>query len=390
MTTGIPGPFYAAGDTASLRTRAGDADPAARQRQAQLEQQSALAWQRAMERAQMAMWFRGSCAPRTTMDHAPASGTRPPMAAPSAAPLDQDVARPQLLPGAAKVELSGSGVSSPPLKNSMDPRRLASEELPCVGHAPAAPAPVGIPHPLPSQGASEAMQAGQNLPEARPLATQEPQALTGIPPGGMSATTAAVGDSARLTQRLARISGLPLVALQSPVSVGAFTPGSLMDPGAITELPRMQAVSMPARWRAPAQADGPLTVPGASASAANTGIAANRVASVAADSTIRLHAQWDGSAVTVWVGMDGDQASVEQRMRLLLGHLQHCLDLQGHRLSRLVCNGHSVFQTPSTEGVAESTGASAAPADGVSLKTLSQSYAVSDFSGYFTHFKETS
>lgn len=62
---------------------------------------------------------------------------------------------------------------------------------------------------------------------------------------------------------------------------------------------------------------------------------------------IRLHAEWHGPDVVVWLGIDARAEAGEAQVAQLLTQIRACLQEQRSRLSRLVCNGKTVFEIPS-------------------------------------------
>lgn len=62
---------------------------------------------------------------------------------------------------------------------------------------------------------------------------------------------------------------------------------------------------------------------------------------------IRLHAEWKGQDVTVWLGIDARAETAEQQIAQLLPQIRACLHEQRSRLVKLVCNGRTVFELPS-------------------------------------------
>lgn len=64
----------------------------------------------------------------------------------------------------------------------------------------------------------------------------------------------------------------------------------------------------------------------------------------------RIHVEEHGpSGMTVWLGADGDAATVALKSAAVLAELQRALPLAGHRLARLVCNGVPVYIAPDFE-----------------------------------------
>jgi hypothetical protein len=62
------------------------------------------------------------------------------------------------------------------------------------------------------------------------------------------------------------------------------------------------------------------------------------------DSATRLHAQWQDDNVTVWLGVNGDRQGIEQRVAILATSLRRCIAARGNRLVKLVCNGRTIYE----------------------------------------------
>jgi hypothetical protein len=65
------------------------------------------------------------------------------------------------------------------------------------------------------------------------------------------------------------------------------------------------------------------------------------------DKAIRLHAEWHGQDVSVWLGIDARTGAPQEQLAQLLPHIRACLQEQRSRLARLVCNGKTVFEVSS-------------------------------------------
>ena len=63
---------------------------------------------------------------------------------------------------------------------------------------------------------------------------------------------------------------------------------------------------------------------------------------------IRLHAEWHGQDVAVWLGIDARAGAQEEELAQLLPHIRDCLQAQRSRLVKLVCNGKTVFDVSSS------------------------------------------
>ncbi len=57
----------------------------------------------------------------------------------------------------------------------------------------------------------------------------------------------------------------------------------------------------------------------------------------------RLHANWTLDGLALWIGMDGTAQQVNAQAAVVVNTLQRTLRSQGHRLSRVVCNGSVVY-----------------------------------------------
>ena len=62
---------------------------------------------------------------------------------------------------------------------------------------------------------------------------------------------------------------------------------------------------------------------------------------------VRLHAEWQGQDVTVWLGIDTAAETAEAQLAHLLPHIRACLHEQRSRLVKLVCNGKTMFDASS-------------------------------------------
>lgn len=62
---------------------------------------------------------------------------------------------------------------------------------------------------------------------------------------------------------------------------------------------------------------------------------------------IRLHAQWHGKKVHVWLGVSGDRSVQELKIQAVTAEIKRALALRGEVLECVVCNGRTVFQTMS-------------------------------------------
>ena len=73
---------------------------------------------------------------------------------------------------------------------------------------------------------------------------------------------------------------------------------------------------------------------------------------------VRLHAQWQGIKVHVWLGVSGDRSVQELKIQAIIAELKRALALQGEVLECVVCNGRTVFHAmsdaPQTNGQAAS------------------------------------
>jgi hypothetical protein len=72
------------------------------------------------------------------------------------------------------------------------------------------------------------------------------------------------------------------------------------------------------------------------------------------DSAARLHAQWQDDNVTVWLGVNGDRQGIEQRVAILATSLKRCIAARGNRLVKLVCNGRTIYELDSSHAQANS------------------------------------
>lgn len=63
---------------------------------------------------------------------------------------------------------------------------------------------------------------------------------------------------------------------------------------------------------------------------------------------IRLHAEWHGQDVVVWLGISALDDAVGGQVAQLLPQIRACLQEQRSRLVKLVCNGQTVFEVSSS------------------------------------------
>jgi len=70
---------------------------------------------------------------------------------------------------------------------------------------------------------------------------------------------------------------------------------------------------------------------------------------------IRLHAEWQGQDVLVWLGIDAQAEAAETQVAQLLPHIKACLQEQRSRLVKLVCNGRTVFDASDVSSATVST-----------------------------------
>lgn len=70
--------------------------------------------------------------------------------------------------------------------------------------------------------------------------------------------------------------------------------------------------------------------------------------------SIRLHAEWSPDGVTVWLGIDGDPTTIGARLAVVVSELQRALADQKQELRALVCNGKTVFEEGAVSSVAAS------------------------------------
>ena len=70
---------------------------------------------------------------------------------------------------------------------------------------------------------------------------------------------------------------------------------------------------------------------------------------------IRLHAEWQGQDVLVWLGIDAQAETEEAQVAQLLPQIKACLQEQRSRLVKLVCNGKTVFDASDVSSSTVST-----------------------------------
>ncbi len=62
-----------------------------------------------------------------------------------------------------------------------------------------------------------------------------------------------------------------------------------------------------------------------------------------AASPVRLHVQWQGQSVNIWLGMDGNVIQVSSQSQIVVAELRRHFAAVGQRIGRIVCNGSVVF-----------------------------------------------
>ena len=76
---------------------------------------------------------------------------------------------------------------------------------------------------------------------------------------------------------------------------------------------------------------------------------AGRSGAVAAAQTpqpLRIHAQWQGQDVQLWLGVDGRHELPPAQLEQIVRASQSWLALQGARLLSAVCNGQAIYTAP--------------------------------------------
>lgn len=217
--------------------------------------QSAGAWNREMERAQLDTWFK----PRQA---APRSDGRP----------EGTTSQATLNSGAQRPASSNNAVKA-------DGRRVTP---PLMGAGP-------VPNRGPGIQAAALMVVQAPKPEASRMLVTDIRA-------------------ASLALALAGVSRLKVVGLAPPTD-----PGDMAD-----------ALNVPAGLGSPSE-EADLD-----------------------SQAIRLHAEWHGHDVAVWLGVDARADSGEEQLAQLLPHIRACLQGQRSRLVKLVCNGKTVFEVSSS------------------------------------------
>lgn len=105
---------------------------------------------------------------------------------------------------------------------------------------------------------------------------------------------------------------------------------------ALAGVPRLKVTGLrPAADSGDMMADGLHTL---------TGLALQDETSSPDPEAVRLHAEWQGQDVTVWLGIDVRAESEEARLMQLLPQIRASLQDQRSRLVKLVCNGKTVFE----------------------------------------------
>lgn len=339
------------------------------------------AWQREMERMQSGAWFPGALPGLAPNVARAEDAVRPTREAPRAvdgparAAVDgdralrdaaprravEDVAPDRTTPPAS--EVAAIAVAPQTRHLSVIGANAAPTESP-VAHAAALPSEVALPaESLVARRASkhmadDAATVPVPMPQADGPSMAPLRAMTALPPA------VAIGSSPVLGGASIRVP-TPVQPAALALPRAAFAPS--IDSAAVSRV----ASSLPAQTSAPALAAPSLSVaamPSASFAAAvgmsgmsdaDAAPAAAPVpgpralpgaeralaAALARDSAPRLHLSWDGSAVNVWLGIDGAPEAA-----VLLRTVQRVLRQHGLELSTLVCNGrplvHNRTATP--------------------------------------------
>lgn len=133
-----------------------------------------------------------------------------------------------------------------------------------------------------------------------------------------------------------------VVSLSTPVAVVLRAPSGWVDQGGVAGESSLFSVELNAKSplsdlshagdaaRQPAQ-------PGTSPASRLVG------GSTAQQAATRLHANWTPDGLNLWIGMDGTAQQVTAQAAVVVNTLQRTLRNQGHRLSRVVCNGSVVY-----------------------------------------------
>ncbi|GKS87314.1 hypothetical protein AVMA1855_24200 [Acidovorax sp. SUPP1855] len=133
-----------------------------------------------------------------------------------------------------------------------------------------------------------------------------------------------------------------VVSLSNPVAVFLRAPSGRVDQGSVAGESSLFSVELNAKSplsdlpragdtaRQPAQ-------PGTSPASRLVG------GSTAQQAATRLHANWTPDGLNLWIGMDGTAQQVTAQAAVVVNMLQRTLRNQGHRLSRVVCNGSVVY-----------------------------------------------
>jgi hypothetical protein len=359
------------------------------------------AWQQEMERMQAEGWFPGALAPRASA----MAGTHgmPPIPSEAHRPLDMEARLDRSLTTAPVAEArsseSGRGQST---VNARTPGRegarpLAAMDLGVDHAAPEVPVsvpviavalmspeqavaatrssaqfPPSFPGSAPVDGSAPATvpwaQAGPRAvageSRSRPMPAPEPAVTE---PAALHATPLAWhGDARGLSISAVGSIGVPSFprgglggsaqALSAAVASVAAAPPAVpvVNATAAPAAPQPPNAAFPAPIGFAAGATplaGSRTAPGSAAPAAPSPLPGAERALAAAlprDAAPRLHLSWDGSAVMVWLGIDGAPDAAA-----LLRTVQRVLRQHGLELSALVCNGRAIVQQRTVVSPAE-------------------------------------
>jgi hypothetical protein len=61
---------------------------------------------------------------------------------------------------------------------------------------------------------------------------------------------------------------------------------------------------------------------------------------------LRIHAQWSGQDVQLWLGVDGQRTLSSSELAQIVRESQSWLNAQGARLLSVTCNGQLIHTTP--------------------------------------------
>ena len=344
------------------------------------------AWQREMERAQAGAWFPGALPEDKGL-----SGNRPALQAvrPASLPAPRpataqavhpvhapQVSRPDSVPrrgdeqedrietkaNDAGLQRDQRALNGPLAHATSQSEVRASDDVPLPtreGGQPAGTAAAGS--VASGAGGLSAFEAGAGAASvkmaAAPVASPAAAVALGQPGPAMRAAlpspSTAVQGAVPASAALSSVHGADPAAPSSHAPAASPAQPAGQAPRAAAALPAAPAGSFAAAASVPATAEGgtPMAQEGSGLSGAASGIRSLASIERLLGATLggspgpRLHLNWDGQAVAVWLGVDG---TVDPTA--LLRTVQSVLHQQGLQLSSLICNGRTIVLPRPAQG----------------------------------------